>query len=81
MITPPSGDPRDILPFNLFVAEEEGVLPTRRGKINELIKILKDYGVNLNHCERVYACGESCGLDINSLTHQEWEYIKKAVET
>lgn len=74
MITPPSGDPRDILPFNLFVAEEEGILPTRRGLINRISKVIQEQQIPEIEWSKI--CNDF-GLNFNSFSFEEKEYLKE----
>ena len=64
MLIDPRGNPS--LPFTLYAAECEGDVPTRRGKINKLIKTLRELGYE------EYEAGYD---DLCDLTTSEIEYI------
>lgn len=60
--------------FMLYAAETEGDIPTRRGKIQNLIKKMRQHPDPFNPeiCEAIVA---SCGLDLWDLSDAEKEYI------
>lgn len=65
----------------MFYAEAEGMLPTRQGKINKLISKIKEipsYSISENTFN--YLCYE-VGLNPNSLTYKEINYITKKIKS
>lgn len=64
----------------MFYAEAEGLLPTRAGKINKLIKKVVEYpSVTIDETTFV-AIANSCGIDPTSITAKEWKYINSAIK-
>lgn len=64
--------------FLAFAAETEGELPTRRGKIQKLIKLLSasEDPNNFNTQCRLY---DEVGIDSDTFTDEEIKYIEKEV--
>jgi hypothetical protein len=69
------------LAYNLFMAETEGYLDTRQGKINKAIKkfsSLKRTGVNINESYIQDKVFKECGL--TNLSPKEISQIKYSVK-
>ena len=63
----------------MFMAEAEGLLPTREGKINAVINEVKNYPmpiIDQIHFERILNC---YGLNINDLSDKELRYINASI--
>jgi hypothetical protein len=67
--------PNNIAEFG-YAMECEGDLPSRRGKINRAIKMLIN---SLDPNEEQYQIFRECGIEINSLTEDEIDYIESEV--
>ncbi len=63
-----------------FYAEAEGLLPTRVGKINALIKKVKAYPFSTIEKDDFDAVAASVGIDPSSLSAREWRYIENAIK-
>ena len=66
------------MPFMLYAMEQEGDLPTRQGKINKAIRMLKQHP-DRNHPDvqaDILAC---CGLTHADLTWEDIQYINLEV--
>jgi hypothetical protein len=64
------------MPELFYYAESEGLLPTRRGKINAVIKEVRTYDpVNFTMNELAYLLDKH-NIDIESLSTQEKRYIE-----
>lgn len=78
MVTPPwFMDPIEHTAFNCFAMECEGMLPTRKGKLNQLIDMLAagpydDYDYQ---CQ----CYDAVGIDSDTFTNEEERYIVENV--
>lgn len=64
--------------FSCFAMESEGDLPTRRGKIEKVIKSLAQ-SYNPNDFAVQCAAYDFAGLDSDTLTAEEVEYIENEV--
>ena len=71
MIISPCGND---LAFNLFVMEEEGLLETRRGLLNRVIRAIKENNIPENEW---YSLGLNCGIDISTLNLKENKYFRE----
>lgn len=60
----------------LYVAEEEGNIPTRRGKMNKVIKLILENPEDVSSYIDKF---EEAGLDISTMTKSEMEYITKEI--
>lgn len=65
-------------PFMMYAAEQEGDIPTRTGKIQKFIKLLAQES-DPNNIDRQYDIAYTCGLDPNSFTASEINYIEREV--
>lgn len=66
-------------PYHMYMMEQAGMLNTREGKLNAVIKELQacgDAAVDLGVQKK---CFQNCGLDMNSLTQQEIRRIEAAL--
>ena len=64
----------------MFYAESEGLLPTRAGKINAVIKEIKDYpglSIGLEEFEEIL---NKYGLKYGELTERELRYIDASIK-
>lgn len=64
--------------FLAFAAETEGDVPTRRGKIQKLIKLLSA-SEDPNNFEIQCRFYDEVGIDSDTFTYEEIEYIEKEV--
>lgn len=64
----------------MFYAEAEGVLPTRAGKINAIVKDIKNYPSPIIDEETFADIVESHDIRYNSLTNRELKYINSAIK-
>ena len=63
----------------MFMAEAEGLLPTRAGKINAVINDIKDYpgsSISFSEFERIL---NKHGLAYNELSEREIRYINASI--
>ena len=64
----------------MFYAEAEGMLPTRAGKINAIVKDVRKYPSPTIDEETFSDIVESHGIRYDSLTNLEWKYIFSAIK-
>ena len=65
--------------YYFYMAEAEGLLPTRAGKINAVINAVKEYPrpeIELSEFEKIL---ESYGLRYNDLSDREIQYINTSI--
>jgi hypothetical protein len=65
--------------FSLYAMECEGDLPTRRGKINQVIKMMAAAGPMCNDFETQCAIYDEVGIDSDTFTEEEVSYIEREV--
>lgn len=65
--------------FNLYAMECEGLLPTRQGKINQVIKLMVAAGPMCNDFATQCDIYDEVGIDSDTFTDQEVEYIESEV--
>lgn len=65
--------------FSLYAMECEGNIPTRRGKINNIINLMVAAGPACNNFEVQCAIYDAVGFDSDTLTNQEVKYIEEEV--
>lgn len=65
--------------FNLYAMECEGLLPTRQGKINQVIKLMVAAGPMCNDFATQCDIYNKVGIDSDTFTDQEVEYIESEV--
>ena len=65
--------------FNLYAMECEGLLPTRQGKINQVIKLMVAAGPMCNDFATQCDIYDKVGIDSDTLTDQEIQYIESEV--
>lgn len=63
------------IPQLFYMAESEGLLPTRLGKLNAVIKEIKNYPTPTIDEEAFVYIMNKCNLDYKSLTQKELNYI------
>lgn len=68
------GDPVYDMAFNLYAMEEEGLLPTHKGTLNNLCKILDENHISLEDEYSFYWACDEAGVDWD-LTNEDFEYI------
>lgn len=68
------------LSYKLYMAEQEGYLDTREGKIQRIIDVVKDYPENEIPDLVFYTICEDCGISSGSLTNAEMEHIERALK-
>ena len=66
--------------YCFYMAETEGLLPTRTGKINKLIKKVIEYPSDTIDGFAFETIANSCGIDPETLTGREWKYINSAIK-
>ena len=66
-------------PYHMYVMEQAGMLNTREGKLNAVIKELQASGDAAADLGVQKQCFQSCGLDMNSLTQREISRIEAAL--
>lgn len=64
----------------MFYAEMEGVLPTRFGKINKVISLIKKESSESIDEEHFNNLCFKVGLDPNSISFNEMNYILKSIK-
>lgn len=64
----------------MFMAETEGSLPTRTGKINAIVKDVREYPSTTIDEETFSNIVKSHGIHYDSLTNLEWKYIFSAIK-
>jgi len=69
------------LSYGLYMGEQEGLLDTRQGRINRLIKAVKNYDDDVVEDEVFEAMCENCGIDPDSLTSSELRHISNAIKS
>ena len=65
--------------YYFYMAETEGLLPTRAGKINAVINAVKEYPcpeIEFSEFEKIL---ESYGLRYNDLSDREIRYINASI--
>ena len=65
--------------FNLYATECEGLLPTRQGKINQVIKLMVAAGPMCNDFATQCDIYDEVGIDSDTFTDQEVQYIEREV--
>jgi len=68
------GDPVYDMAFNLYAMEEEGLLPTHRGTLNNLCKILDENNISPRDVDGFCWACDQAGVDWD-LTEEDLEYI------
>lgn len=63
----------------MFYAEAEGLLPTRAGKINAAINIIKNDPRPYIDSDEIKEIIENQGIDFNSLSRREVKYINAMI--
>ena len=66
--------------YVFFMAESEGLLPTRAGKINAIVKNIKAYPAPSIDIYTFYSIVRENGIDPDSLTPKEMRYINSAIK-
>jgi len=64
----------------MFMAEAEGFLPTREGKIQGIIKAVKAYPGSTIELHDFFRIVDKWGIDIHSLTQAELARIESAIK-
>lgn len=64
------------IPFVLYVEEYEGRLDTRQSKLNRMVELLLVVDDPNNEEEQKEIC-DSIGLPIDSITIDEWIYMRQ----
>ena len=62
--------------YMFYMAEQEGLLPTKQGKINKVINLILE---NPEDVSSYIGKFEEAGLDINTVTKSEMECITKEI--
>ena len=66
-------------PETMFYAESEGILPTRLGKLNAIIKDIKNYPEpTIDETAFIYITNKH-GIDYKELTQKEFNYILASI--
>ena len=65
--------------FSLYAMECEGDIPTRQGKINQVIKLMVAAGPMCNDFATQCDIYDEVGIDSDTFTDQEVEYIESEV--
>ena len=66
-------------PYHMYMMEQAGMLNTREGKLNAVIKELQACGDAAADISVQKRCFQNCGLDMNFLTQQEIRRIEAAL--
>lgn len=66
--------------FSLYAMECEGELPTRRGKLNQVVKMLIAAGPEANDFAKQCEIYDAVGIDSDTFTDDEIIYITREVE-
>ena len=66
--------------FMLYAAEQEGDIPTKTGKINKLIRLLKEDESDVINTNLFLDKLAESGLTPIDLTSEDFEYIRRKVE-
>ena len=64
----------------MFMAEAEGYLPTRAGKINAIVKAIKNYPSPVIDQSIFESIVNHYGINPQSLTRRELNYINSAIK-
>lgn len=64
----------------MFMAEAEGYLPTRAGKINAIVKAIKNYPSPVIDESTFETIVNYYGINPHSLTRRELNYINSAIK-
>lgn len=64
----------------MFMAEAEGYLPTRAGKINAIVKAIKNYPSPVIDQSVFESIVNHYGINPQSLTRRELNYINSAIK-
>ena len=64
----------------MFMAEAEGYLPTRTGKINAIVKAIKNYPSPVIDQSVFESIVNHYGINPQSLTRRELNYINSAIK-
>ena len=67
------------MPELFYYAENEGLLPTRQGKINAVIKEVRTYDPVIFDMNVLAHLLDKHGISISSLTNREKRYIENAL--
>lgn len=65
--------------FSLYAMECEGDIPTRQGKINQVIKLMVAAGPMCNNFATQCDIYDEVGIDSDTFTDQEVQYIESEV--
>lgn len=65
---------------SMFMAEAEGYLPTRTGKINAIVKAIKNYPSPVIDQSVFESIVNHYGINPQSLTRRELNYINSAIK-
>ena len=65
--------------FSLYAMECEGDIPTRQGKINQVINLMVAAGPMCNDFATQCAIYDKVGIDSDTFTDAECEYIEREV--
>lgn len=66
--------------FSLYAMECEGDLPTRRGKLNKVVRLLIAAGPDANDFAKQCEIYDEVGIDSDTFTDDEIIYITREVE-
>lgn len=64
----------------MFMAEASGLLPTREGKIQAIIKAVKAYPASTIEATDFFTIVEKCGIHPDTLTQKELMRINSAIK-
>lgn len=76
---PPRGHFVEDRAFSLYAMECEGEIPTRQGKINQVIKLMVAAGPMCNDFATQCDIYDEVGIDSDTFTDQEVQYIESEV--
>ena len=68
-----------LFPETLFYAEAEGLLPTKIGKINAVIREVKEYQNSVIEFSEFEKNLNKYGLSYNNLSEKEIKYINASI--
>lgn len=67
-------------PYYMFMAESEGHIGTREGKINRVIAEVRAYADSVMPEAAFCLCLERNGIEPESLTEREFQHISNAIK-
>ena len=66
-------------PELMFMAEAEGQLPTRMGRLNAIIKDIKNFPAPAIDSDILISILNKNGIELKDLTQKEFDYILRGI--